>query len=343
MRQLWKKKKLGTQVFSKFILGILLLTSCLSCQSSQKEPHTLDQWIDDDGTLRVLCTIEMITDIVEAIGGEHVSCHTLIRGELDPHSYELVKGDDEYFIVADLIFYNGLGLEHGPSLRRQLEEKPLSFALGELIKKEYPSRILDVGGQADPHIWMDVDLWLKTLPHIVKGLSRARPQHQATFQKNALDLSEKMRQKDEDIFALMQAIPAHKRYLVTSHDAFCYFARRYLSVEEEQENNTWGKRCEAPEGLSPDGQLSATDIQRLIDHLMRYRIFVLFPESNVSQDSIRKILDAGREKGLFISIARTPLYSDAMGPPGSSGDSYLKMLEHNARTIAHHLRENLEQ
>ncbi len=76
-----------------------------------------------------------------------------------------------------------------------------------------------------------------------------------------------------------------------------------------------------PLKLSADSQLSTTHIQEIIDHLMQYDIHVLFPESNVSKDSIKKIVDAGTEKGLKLQIAQEPLYGDAMGQPGSDGDT----------------------
>lgn len=328
-------------------LMAVLLSSCHSNSKDTKatdEKHkALEEWFADNGKLKVLCTIEMITDIVERIGAKHINCYTLIQGELDPHSYELVKGDDEFFQMADVIFYNGLGLEHGPSLRRQLEGNPKAIALGDWVRKQNPQMILDVGGQPDPHIWMDIKLWMKILTPVMEALSRARPSQADSFKEHTEALEEAMAQKDSEIYALLQAVPASQRYLVTSHDAFCYFARHYLAMQEELESGAWEKRCEAPEGLAPEGQLSTVDIQRLINHLATYRILVLFPESNISRDSIRKIIDAGSEKGLMISIARTPLYSDAMGPPGSTGDEYLKMMQHNAETIARHLKEATEK
>ncbi len=75
----------------------------------------------------------MIQDIVRQVGGEHVDVIALINGEMDPHSYQLVKGDGEKITRADLIFANGLGLEHGPSLRQQLENNPKAVPLGNWI------------------------------------------------------------------------------------------------------------------------------------------------------------------------------------------------------------------
>jgi manganese/zinc/iron transport system substrate-binding protein len=136
---------------------------------------------------------------------------------------------------------------------------------------------------------------------------------------------------------MLQGVPSNKRYLVTSHDAFNYFARAYLKDPEEKE---WHDRFQAPEGLAPESQLSVADIIAIIHHMKKYQIKVLFPESNVSRDSIRKIVDAGNENGMELKIATTPLYGDAMGKKGDDGDTYIKMILHNGKTISLYLGES---
>lgn len=293
-----------------------------------------------NGKLKILSTIAMIDDVVKQVGGEYIDSITLIKGELNPHTYQLVKGDDEKLAFADLIFYNGLGLEHGPSLRNFLEKSPNSIALGNKIWEEEPSAILYQNGQLDPHIWMDLEIWSKTLPFIVEALSKKDPSHSEYFQKNADLLKKEMGQLHLSIQQELQDIPAKKRYLVTSHDAFNYFTRAYLAEPDEKISNKWQERFAAPEGLAPESQLSATDIQNIINHVCKYQIHILFPESNVSKDSIRKIVNACQEKGMRIKIANEFLYADAMGAPGSDGDSYLKMVQHNGKIIAYFLRNN---
>ncbi len=130
---------------------------------------------------------------------------------------------------------------------------------------------------------------------------------------------------------------------MTSHDAFNYFARAYLAEEGEIETKDWEKRFAAPEGLAPESQLSVKDIQGIIDHLKQHSIHLLFPESNVSRSSIKKILQAGQEHGLNVSIASCALYGDAMGAPGSEGDTYLKMIHYNARMIAEEMNQRDEK
>jgi len=309
---------------------------CQSCQSSNSYQDT-KQWMESEGKLKVLCTIGMIEDLVKQIGGDHIDTLTLIAGDMNPHSYQLVKGDDEKLAIADVIFYNGLGLEHGPSLQSFLYRSEKSISLGNRIEETDPSLIIRVNGQTDPHIWMDISLWQRIVPHIVKTLVDFDPEHAEEFAENANKLFIAMQKEHTKVKKTMLTVPQEKRYLVTSHDAFNYFSRAYLVVDGEDD---WDIRCTAPEGLAPESQLSTTDIQEIIDHVAKYHIKVIFPESNVSKDSIRKIVSAGREKGLELRIADMVLYADAMGPKGSEGDTYLKMVRHNSTLLAKCLLEN---
>ena len=115
---------------------------------------------------------------------------------------------------------------------------------------------------------------------------------------------------------------------------FHYFGRAYLAEEKELKNGTFLERTMAPEGLAPDSQLGTADIQRLLDHLEKRGITVLFPESNISQDSLLKLKEAGEQRREAIRIVNQPLYADAMGKEGSEADTYQKMMWYNAELIA---------
>jgi len=310
------------------ILAILLLTILCCCSPHESESS---KWRQENGKIKVLTTIAMINDIVKQIGGEKVDSITLIRGELDPHSYELVKGDDEKFARADLVFYNGLGLEHGLSLRQNLENHSKAIAVAEPLLKENPELILTMDGTFDPHIWMDIALWVKTIDPIVSALSIQDPIHAAFYRENGDKLKSILQEADRSMYATLQAIDAKRRYLVTSHDAFHYFTRHYLAEPGEKE---WALRCKAPEGLAPEAQMSVNDVIAIIDHIEAFHISVLFPESNVSKDSLRKIINACREKGCDIRLCQEELYADSMG----KANSYLEMIAHNVKIIARELK-----
>ncbi|PIS02499.1 MAG: ABC transporter substrate-binding protein [Chlamydiae bacterium CG10_big_fil_rev_8_21_14_0_10_42_34] len=307
----------------KVIFTLLAPLLILGCSTSK------GGWFQDNGKLKVLSTTAQVGDLVKAVGGDRVDGWVLIKGDLDPHSYEIVKGDGERLDRADLIFYSGLGLEHGASLSSILKNSSKSTAIGDRIESAYPEQILKKGGVFDPHIWMDISLWQKGVDPIVEALSAMDPEGAEGYRERGAILSREMLDAHNQILEMMQKIPSEKRYLVTSHDAFHYFTRSYLADPGEI---SWQERFAAPEGLAPEGQLNPRDIQKIIDYLKMKNIWVLFPESSVSKDSIRKIATAGNELGLNIQICSEPLYGDAM-----SGLTYLEMMHSNAKTISKYL------
>lgn len=305
----------------RYLLCLFLLLACAGCQNSSSK---LDEWIEPNHRIKVLSTTAIIDDIVSQIGREKIDHLALIDGAMDPHSYEIVKGDAEKLSYAQIIFYNGLNLEHGASLRNQLQQHPKAVALGDQIREKNPHAILVQQGQVDPHIWLDISLWAETIDLIVNALSEMDPQNSAYYRDNGQQVRESLIKLDSSLFAKIQTISPEKRYLVTSHDAFNYFTRRYLI-----EGTEWKDRFCAPEGLAPDGQLSCQDIQKVIHYLTEHRVGVIFPESSVSKDSLKKILSVCKEKGIHVRIAKETLDSDTLGTSGS----YQSMMEHNINVL----------
>ena len=197
----------------------------------------------------------------------------------------------------------------------------------------HPEEVLRENQELDPHLWMDVALWSQIIDPIVSALSIVDPDGAKIYEKNGAMVRKEMLEADQRLYEKMQQVPQELRYLVTSHDAFNYFTRAYLSTKEERKIGGWRKRFDAPEGLSPEGQLSTADIQEVVDHLFTYRISIVFPEANVSRDSLRKIVHACEKKGLLVRISSDVLYGDSMGQKGGEGDTYLKMIEHNAEVM----------
>ncbi len=283
--------------------------------------------------VKVLSTTAMVGDLVCKVGGERIRGDVLIIGEIDPHSYELVKGDDEKIDAAAVVFYSGLNLEHGASLRHKLSLRPYAISVGDYIQRQYPDRILLEQDQVDPHIWMDISLWTYALTPICEALCEIDPNGRSYYEQRAQETFLELMSSHEKLRAQMQKIPEEKRYLVTSHDAFAYFTRAYLSTDDEFFTDGWRKRMAAPEGFAPEGQLGAADLQRIIDYLIQNQAQVVFPESNVSPDALRKIVSACKEKGMNVRISPEALYGDSMGPPGSLAGSYPGMVEYDAMVL----------
>lgn len=312
-----------------FSIGLVAILS-IGC-SQKNSSNRLNNWMGDNGKIKILSTTGQIGDLVSSIGGERVDAITLITGELDPHSYELVKGDGEKLARADVVFYNGLGLEHGASLSTQLRSSSNAIAVGEKVKFGHPEKILYKEGVLDPHIWMDISLWEKAVPHILEKLIELDPEGEAYYKERAFELIQELEKTHLYVKNLLFRVPSDKRYLVTSHDAFRYFTKEYLA---DPGDSNWSERFAAPEGLAPDGQLSPADIQNIIGFLRLHQITTLFPESNVSRDSVIKIVTAGNELGLHLKLCRKPLYGDSL-----CGLSYMEMMRRNAEVISEHLLE----
>lgn len=331
MKSKTDSKKLKNRLKLSFAIVFFSLLIFWGCSPSEEGSRkAINQFMIDSGKLKILSTTGIISDLVSAIGGDKVDHIALIAGELDPHSYELVKGDDEKLSRADVIFYNGLGLEHGASLSFALHHHPHVIGLADEIIKGHPESVILVDGVNDPHLWMDISLWGEAIDPVVEALSQQDPENALFFKERGEQLRLRMQASDLKLFEKLQQIPAEKRYLVTSHDAFNYFTRRYLGEEGED----WRPRFAAPEGLSPEGQLSTVHIAEIIAHLAHYHIHVVFPESNVSRDSLKKIIFSGQEKGMKIKIAKEVLYGDALGGASSHATTYLTMMEHNGEVLA---------
>lgn len=297
---------------------------------SAKGASKLSAWARPNGKVKVLCTTEMVADLVRSVGGDRVDCLTLMTGEIDPHSYELVKGDGEKFQFASVVFASGLNLEHGTSVMAQLDQHANAVRLGDLLPKD---RLLVVDGQYDPHIWMDISLWKETVPFIVATLSSVDGEGEQGYAERGRVLMGQLEEEDKAIEAVLKKVPAKDRFIVTTHDAFHYFTRRYLAEQGELSGANWMERCKAPEGLAPDSQMSVHDIMDVSSHLVKHSVPVVFAESNLSTDALKKIIEVCGEKGHVVSIAKQPLYGDSMGTK-----TYIEMMRSNAETIAAGLR-----
>lgn len=307
-------------MFKKSFLFLVLIFVFLGfgCQKKQEKENIKG--------IKTLSTIAMIGSLVNEIGGEFIQNKVLIKGELDPHTYELVKGDDQKFKQAKVVFCNGLSLEHGISLRQSLKQHSNVVVVTDPILKE--GEILYAEGQHDPHVWMDVALWVKTLDPIVFELSSLDPEHKKYFEENKIVLEKTLLDLHQYACELFSRIPDQSKFLVTGHNAFHYFVKRYLSKIEDPLG--WEKRCTAPEGLAPEAQVSPSDIQEVMNFMTYNNVGVVFPESNVNKDALKKIVAIRKKQGKHTNVSSKDLLSDSMG----SAKSYYEMMRHNIEQIA---------
>lgn len=272
--------------------------------------------------LQAVATIGMVGDLVRQVGGDRVELRQLMGPGVDPHLYKPSSSDAAELSRADVIFYSGLMLEGRMG--------DLFAKLGRTGRKIYPvtesvpeSELLEPAefeGHYDPHLWFDVGLWSKTVPTIVKGLSEVDPEGRETYERNAADLLARLKVLDDWCKETAARLPAERRILVTSHDAYNYFGRAY------------GFKVVGLQGVSTVSEAALADMASLVDFIKEQGVKAIFVESTVNPAAMRRVAeDAGVKVG-------GELFSDAMGSPGETRDgfdvgTYDGMVRYNLSTI----------
>ncbi|MDX2309071.1 MAG: zinc ABC transporter substrate-binding protein [Hyphomicrobium sp.] len=293
--------------------AVLISVTTMAAFAADEEPeHT-----------RIVATTGMIADIVRNVGGKHVEVRQLLGAGVDPHLYKATRSDVSAMIDADAVFYNGLLLEGKMSdalVRIATAGKPV-FAVTELIDESYLVAPDGAAGLHDPHVWMDARAWSKAIDVVRDRLSEIAPAHKATFRENADKFQSDIARLDAYVESIIASIPPERRILITAHDAFHYFGKRY------------GIEVHGIQGISTESEAGLKAIEELVGLIVEKKIPAIFGESTISTRSVEALVAGAKSKGHDVKIAGS-LFSDAMGPPGTYEGTYIGMIDHNATTIA---------
>ncbi|AAP05183.1 metal ABC transporter solute-binding protein, Zn/Mn family [Chlamydia caviae] len=314
----------SARLFKRVKLSICLFLVFLVSGCSSSKVH------NSDNKACVLSMNRMIHDCVSRIIGDTLCSIVLIDGAIDPHAYEMVKGDEDKMAMSRLIFCNGLGLEHTASLRKHLEGNSKTVSIGERLIARKVFSPIEEDGFYDPHIWTDMSIWTEAAKEITTALIAEFPEYEEQFAANSKELIEEMHVLDSWAQRCLSTIPKESRYLVSGHNAFSYFTRRYLATPEEVQANVWNKRCMSPEGISPEAQISIRDIMLVVDYIHEHNVHVIFPEDTLNQDALKKIASC-LKKEHNIRLSARPLYSDNVK------HDYFNTFKHNVSTITEEL------
>jgi manganese/zinc/iron transport system substrate-binding protein len=278
----------------------------------------------------VLATTGIVGDIVAHVAGSYVQIESLMGAGVDPHLYKASESDVRRLSEARIVFYNGLHLEGkmGDILVKMARTKPV-VALAEAIPESERREPPEFLGQYDPHVWFDVSLFSTGIDVVVSELSALLPAHAEEFRRNALAYRAELAELDRWVQASIASIPAGNRVLVTAHDAFGYFGRRY-AIE-----------VIGIQGISTVTEAGLGDVQRVVDLVVNRKIPAIFIESSVPRRSIEAVRAACRERGHDVAIGGE-LYSDSLGARGAPAGTYAGMVRANVVTIVSALGGRLE-
>lgn len=285
---------------------------------------TLAQAIAQSGkSLNVVVTTGMVADIVRTVGGDRVRVSQLMGEGVDPHLYKATRADITSMLGADVVFYNGLLLEGKLSdalVRIATAGKPV-FAVTELIDENSLLQAEGSEGHFDPHVWMDPRAWMKAVDVVRDKLSQRDAAGAERYRANAAKLQGDIEALDLYAERVLSSVPKERRVLVTAHDAFGYFGRRY------------GFEVLGIQGISTESEAGLKQIERLVGVLVERSIPAVFVESTIPERTVRALIAGAKAKGAAVAIGGE-LFSDAMGKPGTYEGTYVGMIDHNVTTIA---------
>lgn len=276
--------------------------------------------------LRVVATTGMIADTAARIAGERAEVVALMGPGVDPHLFKASEGDVRKLSEADLILYNGLHLEGkmGDILVKLARTRAV-VAVSETVPEASLREPPEFAGHYDPHVWFDVRLWATTLDAVTAAFAEVDPDHAEAYRADAEVYRAELLELDAWVETRIAEIPEPQRVLITAHDAFGYFGRRY------------GVQVVGLQGISTLAEAGLRDVERVVDLVVSGSIKAIFVESSVPRRSIEAVQAACRERGHDVAIGEQ-LFSDAMGAAGTAEGSYPGMVRHNVNAIVDALR-----
>jgi manganese transport system substrate-binding protein len=299
---------------------ILLLTTVIlaACSTSKDGASSKKEGSDK---LQVITTYSILYDIVKNVGGDRVEIHSLAPVGSNPHEYDPLPVDVQKTTDADAVFYNGLNLEAGNSWFDNLmqtagksgKDAPV-FRLSEGVAAKH----LTTKGkesEEDPHAWLDVRNGIKYAENAKNALIKIDPDHKETYEKNAKAYIDQLNKLHNDAVEQYSKIPKEQRFLVTSEGAFKYFSEAY----DFQAGYIWE--------INSENQGTPEQVTTVVDLIKEKKISALFLETSIDPRSMEMV---SKETGVPI-VGK--VFTDSLGAPGEDGDTYIKMMEWNIKTI----------
>jgi ABC-type Zn uptake system ZnuABC Zn-binding protein ZnuA len=275
---------------------------------------------EDKLAIASFCTI--LTEIAQRVGGQDVTVAGLIQPGQDPHEFQLSPSDLQAVTGARLVLTSGKNLEHYFNNLRDATKAdllPVGDKLPSLkMQAGEDDKMAKSGFIEDPHWWNSVPNVEKATFIVRDELVKLDPARADEYRTNAQNYVNQLQQLNSWVKQKIAELPRDQRKLVTSHDAFQYFAKEY------------GFKIYSIEGLSTEDEPSLHHVSDLIDQIRKQRVKAIFLESALNP---KVSVEITRESGAKIGGT---LYADGLGT--GDGASYEGMIKHNVTTIVDALK-----
>ncbi len=268
------------------------------------------------GPVQAVASFSILGDLVRQIGGDRVQVNVLVGPGSDAHVFQPTPAQARLVGQAKVVFSNGLGFEGWMSrLLKTAGYKGQQVVVSQGILPLREAGHAHDHGETDPHAWQSVGNAKLFAKSIAQGLCRADAAGCNVYDRNAIAYMARLDALDTEIRAAWAPIPAAQRKVITSHDAFGYYARDF------------GVTFLAPQGVSTESAASAKGVARLVRQIKQEQIKALFVES-ISDP--RLISQIGRETGVKPSGG---LFSDSLSAADGTAPTYIDMMRFNTRAL----------
>jgi ABC-type Zn uptake system ZnuABC Zn-binding protein ZnuA len=270
--------------------------------------------------IKVVTTMSILTDMVRNVGGDRVEAENIIPIGAGPEDYQPTPQDAQKIAAADIVFYNGHGLEEwlGDLFKSAAKPGQPQIAVSEGLPA------LDIGDagfkEGNPHFWLSAAFGAKYVEKIRDGLIQVDPAGKDSYALKAESYVKQLLDLDAELKKQAETLPAAARKLVTNHDAFPYFAQAYGFTIV---GNILG---------NPESELSAGDLAALVQAIKQEHVKAVFSESQFNPKMSQTLAD---EAGVQVVA---DLYTDTLGDSGSGVTSYVEMLRYDMKTIVDALK-----
>ncbi len=323
-------------------LTVGVLAGCTPSAPQNSAPSAVPSGSPASLGPKVVATTSVLCDLAKQVAQTTVNLTCLVQAGEDPHTYSPKPEDRRAIDDAALVLYAGYDFE--PSLVKLIKASPSQAPKIAVHEVAVPKPLLaegehdhnhgaeptkadpksaesgKTGGEEkvpDPHVWNNAQNGVRMVEVIQAQLEKVAPANATLYAKNAQAIRDRLTQLDRWIKDQLATIPAATRTLITTHDALGYYSAAYgIPIEG------------ALQGLSTEEEPTASRLKELVDEIKATRVPTVFAEVTANPKLITAVAKEAKVK-----VSEQELYADGLGAPGSTGDTYEKMLMANTQAI----------
>lgn len=294
--------------------------------------------------LKVVTSFSILGDMVANVGGDRIEVITLVGPDGDAHVYEPSPADAKKVSSADLVVVNGLGFEgwlerlvkasgykgkivvasEGVKPRAMEEEEEHESDHDKGHNNKHGHTDAHHGhGDVDPHAWQSLSNGKIYIKNIANALVEVDPANAVIYQQAQTTYLSELDSLDNWVQTQFAQIPAQKRKMITSHDAFGYLAA------------TYGVQILSPMGVSTASEPSAGGVKKLIRQINKEKITAVFVENISDRRLVEQIAKESK------ATVEGELYSDALSKKDGPAPTYIAMFRSNVGKIVAAMKRGL--